>query len=249
LAPASQIGSVTTFDIATLSSIQSREENMNYRIAGPLAVSICTVLLVGCSGKESRIQAHLAKGEAFLAQSENEKAMVEIHNVLQMDPKRPEAYYLGGEIEESRSELRNSYANFSKAVEEKPDYYDAQAGLARLNLTVGNDAEAQKQVDSILSKDPKNVQATAVAAALQARKGNVDAAIKMVNDNAAGSTLPPSTARCSLRFQGRIFSRRNGHSKFACRKQERRVLVDDRRRTEPTPEQARAGSGGLPTCY
>ncbi len=167
---------------------------MNYRIAGPLAVSICTVLLVGCSGKESRIQAHLAKGEAFLAQSENEKAMVEIHNVLQMDPKRPEAYYLGGEIEESRSELRNSYANFSKAVEEKPDYYDAQAGLARLNLTVGNDAEAQKQVDSILSKDPKNVQATAVAAALQARKGNVDAAIKMVNDNAAGGTLPPSTA-------------------------------------------------------
>ncbi len=159
-----------------------------------MCLLLTTALLSACAGKEERIQSHLQKGQTFFAQAEPEKALVEVRNVLQMDPKRAAAYYLAGQIEESRGEFRGAYADYAKAIEDNPNDADAKAGLARLNLTVGNDAQAQSQVDEVLAKAPDNVQAIAVAAALRARKGDLDGAIRMASATTANGQLPTGTA-------------------------------------------------------
>ena len=55
----------------------------------PRAGLIAALLLavVACGGGEARKAEHVAKGEAFLAERNYEKARVEFRNALQIDPK------------------------------------------------------------------------------------------------------------------------------------------------------------------
>ena len=151
---------------------------------------VVAVLLCGCSGKEERIDSHLKKGADFLAHSDVEKALLEVRNVLQMDPKRAQAYYLAGEIEESRDELRKAFGDFSKVLEIKPDFYDAKAGLARLYLKVNELDSAQKLTDEVLAADPSNFEARVSQAALLERKGDLDGALKIANAIKVNDRLP-----------------------------------------------------------
>jgi Tfp pilus assembly protein PilF len=83
----------------------------NYRIPVVIAAMMgMTLMLPGCGGKEQRLVAHLEKGKSLLAQGDLDKARVEIKNVLQIDPKAAEAYYLAGLIEEKQQEWQKAFA-------------------------------------------------------------------------------------------------------------------------------------------
>lgn len=164
-----------------------------------LALSLALVLslsmsLMGCSGKEERIGSHLARGQKYLERSELDKTMVEVRNVLQMDPKRAEAYYLAGQAEESRADIQRAYAAYSKAIELKPNYSDAKAATARLQLAVGDLANAKKTITDVLAADPNNVEARVVKAALVARQGDIDQAIALANGIKVSDRLPASAS-------------------------------------------------------
>ena len=159
-----------------------------------LMAVLVTAALTGCSGKEERIASHLSKGEGYFAKAEIDKALVEVHNVLQMDPRRAEAYYLAGQIEEERGDIRSAYGNFNKAFEIKPGYSDAEAGMGRLELMVGNDAAAKKRADDVLARDPANVQAEVLQAAIMARNGDIDGAIAIASQASKGETIPSAAA-------------------------------------------------------
>ena len=128
-----------------------------------LLAVLVSATLAGCSGKEERIASHLSKGQEYFAKAETDKALVEVHNVLQMDPRSAKAYYLAGQIEEDRGDPRSAYANFNKALEIQPTYTDAEAGMGRLELMVGNDAQAKKRADDASARDPGNVQGRGAA--------------------------------------------------------------------------------------
>lgn len=157
-----------------------------------VAILCSAMLLIGCSGKAERIAAHLKRGEEYYQASDAEKALLEVRNVLQMDPKNEAALYLAGQVEESRGEFQRAYGNYSKALDIDPRDANAQAALARLYFSVGDLVKAQSTVDAALSKSPDNAEALVVQAALLSRAGHVDEAIEKAHAIQFNGVPPPS---------------------------------------------------------
>ena len=86
---------------------------------------------------------HMEKGQAYYAQGNYDKAKVELKNVLQIDPKTPDAYYVIGLIEEEQQNWQGAFASYRKAVELKPDYIEAKVKLGRLYVLSGSLPEAE----------------------------------------------------------------------------------------------------------
>lgn len=147
-------------------------------IALMLAVPI---VLSGCGSKAERMAEHLKKAKDYYAQADYDKARVESKNVLQLDPKNAEAYYLSGEIEEQQQAWPKAYANYLKAVEVDPTYLPAKAKLGKIYLIMGETAKAEKMDNEILAKQPHDAAGQTLKAAIMMHKGDIDGAIKEVS--------------------------------------------------------------------
>lgn len=159
-----------------------------------LVVALAAVMLVGCGGAEERKAKYLERGKAFIAEENWDKARVEIKNVLQIDPKSAEAFYLLGQVEEKRQEWVKAFSNYSKAVELDPEMIDARARVAQFYMLRANaykaqndrDGEAnalgqaQAEIDEILKRDPKHSDARALRASMLLREGKSDEALALI---------------------------------------------------------------------
>ena len=166
-----------------------------------LVVALAATLVTGCGGADERKAKYLERGKAFIAEENWDKARVEIKNVLQIDPKAAEAYYLLGRIEEKKQDWRKAFGNYSKAVELDPDLVDARSRLAQFYLLqanayrsqtdVGGEAnalgQAQHEVDEILKRDANHSGARSLQAAMLLREGKAEDALalaeKVVRDD------------------------------------------------------------------
>lgn len=159
-----------------------------------LVLALAAIMLVGCGGKEDRKAKYLERGKAFIAEENWDKARVEIRNVLQIDPKDAEAYYLMGRIEERKQEWLNAFGNYSKAVELDPELIDARSQLAKFYMLQASsyqaqeirDAEAtalgqaQTEINEILKRDSKHAGARTLHAMMLLREGKTDEALVLV---------------------------------------------------------------------
>ncbi len=149
-------------------------------LSSPLRVmAVCSAiaLLAACSSKADRIQSGLDKGASYVRQADWDKASVEMRNVLQIDPKNAQAFYIAGQVSEAKSEIQRAFANYSKTVELKPDHLDAKVGMARLYMMANRVDDSEKALSEVLAADAKHVGALTIKAALTARKGDVPGAI------------------------------------------------------------------------
>ncbi len=150
---------------------------VNGRTVLVVGMLVGMALLAGCGGKQQRLAAHLEKGKALLAQGQIDKARIEIKNVLQIDPRMAEAYYVGGLIEEKQHEWQKAFGNYLRAVEFDPENQQAQLRLGRLYLFGGDLAKADDSAQKVLKVAPDHPEAQSLAAAVLAKKGDNDAAI------------------------------------------------------------------------
>jgi predicted Zn-dependent protease len=154
----------------------------------PLALIAC-LALSACSSKADRIEAGLARGGDYVRDSNWDKASIEVRNVLQIDPKNVRAYLIAGQIDDGRSAIRGAYANYSKALELKPDLVEAKVGLARVYLLAGDLPSAENMVNQTLKAEPGNLRAQALQVALAARQGRTSQALadagRLVESNQA----------------------------------------------------------------
>jgi tetratricopeptide (TPR) repeat protein len=147
-----------------------------------LLVALAVLLMAGCGGAESRKAKYLEKGRAYIAQENYDKAMVELKNVLQIDPKHAEAYYLIGQAEEARQNWQQAFGSYSKAVDLDPSHLDARARLGRIYLVGGDLAKAKEQVDAVLAKQPTHVVAQLLKATIAANEGKTEEAIRQASE-------------------------------------------------------------------
>jgi tetratricopeptide (TPR) repeat protein len=151
--------------------------------ASRLTLAALTVALLAtlpaCGGKEQRLAEHLQKGKELVAAGDLVKARVELKNVLQIDPKKAEAYFVIGDIEQRQGAIDKAYANFSKVVELDPANLPAVARLARIYLMAGDSAKAEEAVNKVLAAKPDDPETLTVRAALLAKKGEMAAAIEI----------------------------------------------------------------------
>lgn len=133
----------------------------------------------GCGGKQQRLASHMEKGRALLAQGDYDKARIEVKNVLQIDPKMADAYFLAGRIEEKQREWQKAYGNYLKATELDANHIDARTRLGRIYLFGGDLAKAEDSANVVLGKSPDDPSALSLKAAVLARKGDADGAMKI----------------------------------------------------------------------
>ncbi len=140
------------------------------------------IMIAGCSGKDARKEKYFERGKAYYEQGNYVKAEVELKNVLQIDPKFSAAHYLFGEVEEKNNNFRAAYTHYSMAAELDTSNLDAHNKLARLYLLSGNLKKAQKQLDMIIAKAPKNPYVKMLELLISVRKGKIDKAISMASN-------------------------------------------------------------------
>lgn len=167
------------------------------------------VALSACGGKEERMAFHMEKAKAYYEQGNFDKARVELKNVLQIDPKSAEAFYLSGLIEEKQQNWRNAFGNYRKTVELNPDHLAAKAKLGHLYLLSGAADEAEQMASDILTKKPADPGGRSLKAVLMARKGEIAGAIQEASE--AVTADPAQTDAVNL--LAKLYSRQGDHAK------------------------------------
>ena len=143
---------------------------------------IIAAILTGCGGAEQRKAKYLARGKAYIEQQNYDKARIEFRNVLQIDPKYAEAYFLLGKAEEGRGEYQQAFGAYSKAIELNPDHVEAHVQLGRIYLLAGDTAKAKEQADAVLAKQPTYSGALLLKAAIALRDDKDEDALKQASD-------------------------------------------------------------------
>lgn len=146
-------------------------------------VLLAAVTLTACGGPEERKAKYLAKANEYIEAANYPKARVALRNVLKIDPKDAEAYYLFAQVEEKEKNWRNAVQLYQEAVRLVPDHAAALITLAKYYLEARLTEHVVEAADTVLKKNPHHSQARALKIAAQA-----------VTEEAIPSVIPKAEA-------------------------------------------------------
>lgn len=155
-----------------------------------IALGLVVVLAIGsggCGGPEERKAKYRLRAQEYFQQGNYPKARVEIRNVLQIDPKDVDAYFLYAQVEEKERNWRNAMAAYQQVVELSPNHDRAMVKLAKYYLEVRALEQAGKIADRLLASRPDHVQAQAIKIAIVALEGNPKGAAEQAEKLLAGA--------------------------------------------------------------
>jgi tetratricopeptide (TPR) repeat protein len=145
-----------------------------------LSMVLALLLLAGlsaCGGPEERKAKYRMRAQEYFQQGNFPKARVALRNVLKIDPKDAEAYFLSAQVEEKERNWRNAVAGYQQVVELNPDHDRALVKLAKYYLEARALDQVSHITDRILAKTPGHVPAQALQIAVLAVSGQLDEAI------------------------------------------------------------------------
>lgn len=140
---------------------------------------LLAMALMSCGGAEQRKTKYLDQAKTYIEQDNLDKARVELKNVLQIDPKHVEAYFLLGQLEEKRQNWDQAFGNYSKVVELNPNHIEARAKLGILYLLTGNVASATEMMERILAVQPDDLEGKLLKAAILVKQDRSAEAVKI----------------------------------------------------------------------
>ncbi len=156
----------------------------------------CAVLiaLTACGGPEARKAEYAAKAAEYIEHGNFPKARVALRNVLKIDPKDAEAYFLFAQVEEREQNWRNAFGNYLRVVEINPDHRGALIKLGKFYLEAKAYDKVTEVADKVLQKDSKDPGAATLKAAVVASKGEVEAALAAAEAVRSGHPTDPDVA-------------------------------------------------------
>lgn len=131
-------------------------------------VLVIAVALSACGGAEERKAKYQLKAQEYFQEGNFPKARIALRNVLQIDPKDADAYFLYAQVEEKEQNWRNAFAAYQQVVELNPHHDRAQIKLAKYYLEVRALDQAKEITDRLLTKQPDHVPAKAIKIAITA---------------------------------------------------------------------------------
>lgn len=108
---------------------------------------------------------------ALIQHKEFDRALAAIAQLEKQQPNNPAVHNMRGVISLSRQDWAGARRNFDKAMSLDPDYFQAAANLAELDLREGKPNVARQRMDQLLKRNPENAQAMMVLADISARTG------------------------------------------------------------------------------
>lgn len=146
-----------------------------------VALGVVVVMAVGavaCGGPEERKAKYRLRAQEYFQQGNYSKARVELRNVLQIDPKDVDAYFLYAQVEEKERNYRNAAGAYQQVIELNPAHDRAMVKLAKYYLEFRALEQAGQIADRLLAGRPDHVQARAIKIAIVALGGNLKGAVE-----------------------------------------------------------------------
>ncbi len=131
-------------------------------------VLLAAVTLTACGGPEERKAKYFAKANEYIDAANYPKARVALRNVLKIDPKDAEAYYLFAQVEEKEKNWRNAVQLYQEAVRLVPDHAAALITLGKYYLEARLTDRVAEAADTVLKSHSRHPQASALKIAAQA---------------------------------------------------------------------------------
>jgi tetratricopeptide (TPR) repeat protein len=152
------------------------------RVGSKAVLFAMAVIMAGslgaCGGREGRLAKHMERAKEQLQRADRIKARLELKNVLQIDPKNAEAFFLSGQVAEQESDWANAYGFYQRAVELRAGYTEAQIKLGRVFFMFGEPEKAAAMARAVLVQRPNDPEARTLGAAVKAATGDTQAAIR-----------------------------------------------------------------------
>jgi tetratricopeptide (TPR) repeat protein len=163
---------------------------MGFHLRAGIAVGL-TLAIVACGGPEERKAKHRLNAQEYINEGNFPKARVALRNVLKIDPKDAEAYFLFAQVEEKERNWRNAFANYQRVVELVPEHERAQLRLAKFYLEARMIDRVSELAWRVLEKNPDNVQAASLRIAVEAVNGHLPEAIQQGETLVAAHPVDP----------------------------------------------------------
>ncbi len=130
--------------------------------AGLLALGL---VLAGCGSSHSRFESYMARGQAYLAVGNLDKAGVEFRNALQIESRSNDAFYFNGRVAERRGNIREAIDYYEAALDARPDDTRTRASLAKVFVLGGATQRALEVLSPGLLDHPDDPDLLAARAA------------------------------------------------------------------------------------
>ncbi len=172
---------------------------MNRHLMG-LVAAIVAVSLVGCGGPEERKAKYRLRAQEYFQEGNYSKARVALRNVLKIDPKDAEAYYLYAQVEEKEKNWRNAVTGYQQVVELNPEHDQAWLKLGKYYLEARAVERVNHVADRVLASHPGHIGAQSLRIAALAVGGHVDEALAQAEGlrNGAPKEVDPALLLASL---------------------------------------------------
>ncbi|MET0065939.1 MAG: tetratricopeptide repeat protein [Candidatus Thiodiazotropha sp.] len=145
----------------------------------PLLIS-AVMMFSACSDKSARKKTYYDRGMDLFELGNYTKARLEFKNVLQIDPKDADAYYMFGLLEEKEENWRKAFSLYLRTTELNPQHVQAQVHLGTIYILAGDNDKALAAADAALQVDPVNSEALVLRGFALAKSDKSDAAINDV---------------------------------------------------------------------
>lgn len=178
-------------------------------VVAKIGLAFLLILSLGCGGPEERKAKYRTKAQEYMQAGNYPKARVALRNVLKIDPKDSEAYFLYAQVEEKEKNWRHAFAHYQQVVELHPSHEHALIKLSKFYLQGRLDQKAHETADTLLRLYPGHVSARAIKAALLATDG------KLAEATAAGEALIkqyPTDPDAAI-LLGTLYSLQNAHQR------------------------------------
>jgi tetratricopeptide (TPR) repeat protein len=154
------------------------------------ALLALAVAASGC-GPDEGAAPHLAKAETLASQGKLDEALIELRTALKEEPKNAEVNYRLAKLLHRQELIPDAVFFYEEALRIDPRHADAALTLAFLML--GDDLDyAQRLVDGVIERDPKNPLAWVRRSDIALARGDADAALSAA---LTAAELGPDDAR------------------------------------------------------
>ena len=144
-----------------------------------LPVIFCLVIL-GC--EEQRKGQFLEQGIVFFDQGNYKEAELEIKSAIQEDPSVSEPYYYMALLNEKAKKYKAMKANLLETVKLDPEKIKARLKLGKVYLLFNEIDNASKEIESVLVKNPEQLDALSIKASILIRQKKTEDALIIIDN-------------------------------------------------------------------
>jgi tetratricopeptide (TPR) repeat protein len=144
-----------------------------------LPVIFCLAIL-GC--EEQRKGQFLEQGIVFFDQGSYKEAELEIKSAIQEDPSASEPYYYMALLNEKAKKYKAMKANLLETVKLDPEKTKARLKLGKVFLLFNEIDNASKEIESVLVKNPEQLDALSIKASILVRQKKIEDALIIIDD-------------------------------------------------------------------